>query len=95
MKHSEKHPLAGSIVVITEGEFKGEKYRIEDWWDRLTGESWMYSNGNPAAMEYGIRSSGIGHPGDRSPMNDEVVYGKIGGLGKLMHVSKLGEKVKA
>lgn len=89
MKHTEAHPLAGKTVTIKDGVFAGQPYWIEDWWDKLTGGSWMDANGNPACMEYAMRALS----GEMNPIDDDVVYGKIGRLGKLMHVSRLGEEV--
>lgn len=88
--HSEKHPLAGKTVKLKEnintpnGELGGQEYRIEDWWDRVFGKSWMFADGNPAAVIYAMRS-GM----KNLPMNDEVVYGKVGAFGHLIHVSEL------
>jgi len=48
----------------------------------------MDANGNPAALIYAIRSGFDGLPTD-----DEVVYGKIGSFGHLIHESELGEVV--
>jgi hypothetical protein len=79
--HAEEHPLAGQTVTLASGTFAGESYRIEDWWDRIAGRSWMYCDGNPACLEYAIRS---GAEGDL--ISNEVVYGKIGMFGKLIHV---------
>jgi len=92
--HSESHPLAGQTVTLSNAEdnFSGEVvtgavFRVEDWWDKITGSSWMFANGNPAAMKYAIRT-GSTHTYE-VPIDDEVVYGKIGGLGHLVHVSEL------
>ena len=86
--HTQNHPQAGEVVKIKKGVFKGADYRIENWWDKLTGGSWKFADGNPACIEYALRSSGIQNADDKAPdFSDEVVYGKIGGLGKLMHVS--------
>lgn len=82
--HSKPHDDAGRVVTISRGRFAGKQYRIEDWWDRLYGSSWMVSDGNPAAMSYGIRSGLYG-----LPLDDEVVYGKIDGLGHLVHVTEI------
>lgn len=60
------------------------EFVVEDWWDHLTGRSWMDASGNPAAMVYGIRSGFAGLPTD-----DEVVYGKVGPFGHLVHTSEL------
>jgi hypothetical protein len=94
MKHTESHELAGKTVVLNDTASDpvqkqvepGNLFQVEDWWDVLTGKSWTVSNGNWAAMHYGMRiaTSGL-------PLNDEVVYGKIGAFGHLVHVSELGE----
>lgn len=81
--HPDRHPNAGSTSLVDIGNGVQE-YVIEDWWDRLTGGSWMYADGNPAAMIYGVRAGLAGLPFD-----DEVVYGKIGGMGHLVHTSEL------
>lgn len=59
-------------------------YVVEGYWDEITGKSWMWSNGNFAAMNYGMRSGLKGLPTD-----DNVLYGKIGALGYLVHVSEI------
>lgn len=83
MKHPQQSPLAGKSIAITSGDFAGEFLLVEDWWDRVVGRSWMVCDGNPACLEYAVRGAG------RTPIDDEVVYGKIGSLGKLIHVSEL------
>ncbi len=93
MRHAFAHPLAGKTVQL---KLKGTHphieepnptLRIEDWWDRVSGGSWMKATGNPAAMMYGIRSGMNGLPTD-----DEVVYGKVGSRGHLIHVSEIGDQ---
>ena len=84
MIHKQKHLMAGKTVTITSGEYVGNEYRVEDLWDRVYGASWMDADGNPAAMQYGIRS-GFGE----LPLDDEVLYGKIGAFGHLVHVSEI------
>jgi hypothetical protein len=61
-----------------------KNFRIEDTWKNITGKSWMISDGNLAAMGYGIRSAVGG-----LPMNDDVWYGKYNGLGYLVHESEI------
>lgn len=85
---SDSHPLAGKTVKIKD-EVKGiggELFVIEDYWHNVTGSSWMSATGNPAALQYAFRSgiSGL-------PIDNEVLYGKVGGLGFLVHVSELAE----
>lgn len=89
MIHQEPSPLAGQTIEIISGHFKGEQFTVEDWWDRISGRSWMFSEGNPACLDYAIRSSL-----DFLPTDNEVLYGKIGslGLGKLVHVKELAKQ---
>lgn len=86
------HPLADQTVVLPDHVSKtgagpirpGAEYVVEDWWDRLTGGSWMDANGNPAAMSYALRAGMVG-----LPLDNQVVYGHIGGIGHLLHVTEL------
>lgn len=88
MRHRELHPDAGKTVLLrTKDQLSGSQYRIEDWCDRVLGISWMDANGNPAALVYAMRSAGS------TPIDDEVVYGKIANRAHLMHVSELGDEV--
>lgn len=91
--HDNNHPLAGKRVKLNENAkdpahevVPGTAFVIEDWWDHLTGGSWMNANGNFAAMKYAMRAGMTG-----MDVDDEVVYGKISGLGHLVHVSELGD----
>lgn len=92
--HEEPHPLAGKNVLLNdkvqgdpEVMWPGRVYTVEDWWDRVSGGSWMYAEGNPACLKYAMRSAMSG-----LPLDNEVVYGKIDGLGHLIHASELGEE---
>lgn len=83
----EKFRFAGQTVKVRNEipKFGGADFIIEDYWQNVTGGlSWMDSNGNPAAMMYAIRT---GSQGFDVPIDNEVVYGKIGSLGYLFHVS--------
>ena len=82
MIHDQPHPLAGQTVKLT----NGQEYRLEDWVDRLAGKSWMVCDGNPACLIYAVHSAQADLPTD-----DEVVYGKVGAMGVLCHVSELAE----
>lgn len=94
MTHAEKHPSSGDTVQV---RFVGAGHEqipaskdgpvdfvIEDWWDHLTGGSWMFAEGNPAAIVYAIRGGLNG-----LPLDDDVVYGKVDGRGHLAHVSEI------
>jgi len=95
MVHTEESPLAGKVVKIkdnvTHPQFNlaGMDYRVEDWWDRVSGGSWMYANGNPACLIYAIRSAVQTPP---LPVDDKVLYGKVDGLGVLLHESEIAEE---
>ena len=83
------HPKAGQTVQIKakglEGRetYKGD-FHLEDWWENVAGKSWMTCNGNPACLNYAMRSGFSG-----LPIDDDVVYGKVGGLGYLVHESEI------
>lgn len=85
MIHNAPHPYAGQTVNLRAGEsFGGVEFRLEDWWDRVSGASWMEDVfSNPACLNYATRVA------FRVPPDDEVVYGKVDGLGYLVHVSEL------
>lgn len=91
MIHEQPHPQAGNTVLATTKTplFQQSEttvdFKIEDWWDHLTGVSWGMSEGNPAAIAYAVRSATSG-----LPFGDEVVYGHTkDGYGHLVHVSEL------
>jgi hypothetical protein len=89
--HNEAHPLAGKTVKIKPGathlqvpDFGGSEYRVEDWWDRVGEQSWMSARGNPACIIYALRAAD-----NKLPTDDDVLYGKIGALGHIVHVSEI------
>jgi hypothetical protein len=61
----------------------GQEYRVEDWWINVAGESWTVSQ-VPAAYVYAARTAG-----SAAPLDDAVLYGKVGGFGHLVHVSEI------
>lgn len=65
-------------------DFGGAEICVEDWWDRVAGMSWMVCDGNPACLLYAMRAGFSDLPTD-----DEVIYGKVGPYGHLVHVSEL------
>lgn len=77
---------AGKTVKIRDTVLKigGSEFRVEDWWINVAGMSWTVARGNPAALNYGARSGLFG-----LPLDDEVLYGKIGHFGYLVHVSEV------
>ncbi len=92
--HNESSKLAGKVVRIKKDvkhpqvpDFGGSEFWVEDWWDRLTGGSWMDANGNPACLIYAMRT-GLGA---NVPTDNEVLYGKVGPFGHLVHITEIEE----
>ena len=84
MRHQEAHPGAGKAVRIASGPYKDFTLDIEDWWDRIAGKSWMDCVDDPTCHAYAEERAMA-----KAPMDDEVVYGKIGLSGGLFHASWL------
>ncbi len=91
--HTEKSQFAGKTVKIKPDikhpqfkNFGGSDFIVEDWWDRVYGKSWMFAKGNPACLIYAIRTGFTDIP---IPSDDEVLYGHIGSLGHLVHISEI------
>lgn len=89
--HESPHLMAGKTVKIKREIYPanglplgGQDFRVEDWWDRLGQGSWLEGNGNMACILYAVRLVET-----LLPLDDEVVYGKIGPFGHLIHVSEI------
>lgn len=82
------HPLAGKTVVLKSKstDMNGQHYRVEDYWINVAGQSWRQMFDNPACLQYSLRSLSLSLPQD-----DNVLYGKIGSLGYLVHASEIGD----
>jgi hypothetical protein len=76
---------AGKTVTICAdvAGLGGQQYRVEDWWINVGRESWMFS-ANAACFAYAARSAAA-----KLPIDDEVLYGKVDGLGHLVHISEI------
>lgn len=72
------------LRTIKIGLLAGKEIKIEDLWTNVFGSSWMFANGNPTCLEYAVRSAK-----DNLPIDDKVYYGKIDGLGYLVHESEI------
>ena len=91
--HDHPHHWAGKTLQLrpgvqdpTQGKVvAGARFLVEDWWDRVNGRSWTDCAGNIAAFNYGIRILTLGN----IALDDEVVYGKIGPFGHLVHQTEL------
>lgn len=93
----EKFKHAGHVAKIKNGvghgmqgyDMSGKDFEAEDWCENVIGRSWMAANGNPAALEYAMRSGIFGKNNEVPTFSDDVVYGKVGGFGHLFHVNEL------
>ena len=92
MALKEKHPLAGQTVKTKQGigmgmaggNLGGKDFVVEDWASNALGMSVWAANGNPAALEYAMRSA-IHH----LPHDENTLYGKIGLFGHIIHESEI------
>jgi len=86
----EKHRLAGKTVTLKCSQdpdnLNGKRYIVEDLWVNVAGKSWIFCDGNPACLKYAVRSAFA-----MLPTDDDVLYGKVNGLGHLVHVSEVIE----
>lgn len=64
------------IDPLSHRDLGGVDFVVEDWWKNVYGLSWMF-------MAYAIRSAG------KVPVDNDVLYGKVDGLGFLFHISEL------
>jgi len=91
--HETPSPLANTACRIKAHvnhhqfqNFGGSEILIEDWWDRVAGKSWkQMTMTNPAALVYTLRLK----DNPTTPQDDEVLYGKISGLGVLINIAEL------
>jgi len=94
VKHVEQSTFASKSVQLhswvkhpQDETFSSAEFLVEDWWDRVSGKSWMFCDGNPACLVYAIRTGFSEVP---IPTNDEVLYGHTrNGLGHLVHISEV------
>ena len=89
----ERHPLAGQTVRLKndigkfmQDEAGGAEFVVEDWAENVLGCSVWDADGNPAALEYALRR---GTNGNNVPIDDNVVYGKVGWFGHFVHESEI------
>lgn len=94
----DKFKYAGKTVKVKEGvgnntfgeDMSGMSFTIEDWAINLWhGTSWMDMNGNPAALEYAMRTGFNGRNNNVPTFSDDVLGGKIGAYSHLFHINEL------
>lgn len=98
INHAKPSTLAGQTVTVSFANAPHSQlpdpsgsydFTVEDYWDRVTGGSWMTADGNPSALAYAWRiGTAYGTPGAPVPDN-EVLYGHIDHIGHLVHVSEV------
>lgn len=64
-------------------------FEVEGNWKELTGKSWGDSDGNLACLVYAFRIGSSILNERPVPMDDNVLYGKINGLGFLVHETEI------
>ncbi|QBI97727.1 hypothetical protein SEA_DOGFISH_38 [Gordonia phage Dogfish] len=87
--HPEPHPMADCAVVVRVKSIAADNPQpmvlmVEDYWDRVTGGSWQTAVDSGEALAYGLRAGFA-----RLPLDDEVLYGTIGSVTLLVHVSEI------
>lgn len=88
----EKSKYAGCTVKIKENAgdgLSGREFVVEDWCENVLGCSWMDANGNPTALEYAVRLVIFGKNNNVPMFSNDVLYGKVAGMGYLLHVNEL------
>ena len=89
-----KSQYSGKTVKVKNGvtikgeSIGGDDFRVEDWAENVLGCPWFMANGNPAAIIYAVRvneRTAFGIP----MVDNEVLYGKLGGMGFLLHINEL------
>lgn len=108
MTHENQHPLAGRTVRLDhvardprEIIVPGAEFVVRDWVDRLgLRNSWKREE-NWATTHYAARQKmSVFYTTEQPyskialPDDEEVVYGKIGGLGHCVHASEFGEVIE-
>lgn len=97
--HPRQHPLAGKAVLADQPIYNAVRHEwlsgphefiIEDWADRVLGGSiW----GDRDQYPYVISNYALIAGRMMLPPDNEIVYGKVGNLSHLIHVSRLMEVV--
>lgn len=87
MVHDEVSPLAQTTVkLIHHDDYRGGlvSFTVDDWWDRVQGDSWHESR-HHLALSYAGRRQSYSLPED-----DNVLYGRLAdGSECLIHVSEI------
>ena len=93
VKTMKTYEHAGKKLRIKKGAGKsftgelldGKEFEAEDYWINIAGKTLWHCDGNPACLEYAVRTCDCRH----IPIDDKVIYGKVGLYGHLLHESEL------
>jgi len=79
--HPTPHPLARQIIELVDGR----SFQVDDWWDRVmqTSTSWYLSD---VRRNFALAAFALEQAKTNLPMDDDIVYGKIGDFGVIIHV---------
>lgn len=92
----DRYEYAGATAKLKSGvgcdmvgnDMSGKPFVIEDWFENVVGCSWMAANGNPTALIYAMRTAKNGANNGVYPFSNDVVYGKVDGMGFAFHVNE-------
>lgn len=76
--HERRHPLAGVDVMLLSDEHPVSPVHIDDWLDHVQATVLPTAAATPAALTAMWDD------------DEDVVYGHIGSLGVIVHVSEIG-----
>lgn len=93
----ERYKYAGMTVKTKQGvghglngaSLEGVEFTIEDWFSNVIGTSWMFADGSPTAILYALRIADFGKNNGIPIIDDDVLYGKVNGLGFAFNVKEL------
>lgn len=88
-KRKQYRVKGNSVYFRTKYGTSNPVIEIEDNWDKISGESWRKSQGNPTCILFGMRLGMEGHAGEQK--DEDIYYGKIGETGELVMAEELEE----
>ncbi len=97
----DRYMFAGQTMKVKDGagrihgkELSGAEFIAEDWFENVVGCSWMAANGNPTALLYAMKVVDRGPNNGVPQFSNDVVYGKINGMGYAFHINELEPVIK-
>ena len=92
----DRYEYAGATAKLKSGvgcdmvgtDMSGKPFVIADWFENVAGCSSMAATGNPTALIYAMRTAKNGANNGVYPFSNDVVYGKVDGMGFAFHVNE-------